>query len=87
MIQTCSCGTVRVGCLAVSVLFGAASVEETSSLPTLAPMTSISLDDRLKEVGIDPVSPWVSTATSRSAELVHCVDLGETIARCARGYA
>src|SRR4026209_750762 len=33
MIQTCSCGTVRVGCLAVNMLFGAGSADPAPSLP------------------------------------------------------
>ena len=87
IIQTCSCGTVRVGCLAVSVLFGAASAEGASSLPTLAPVTSISLDDRLKEVESNLIG-WALKVSdgnkSKAAELLHIKrsTLGDRIARC-----
>ena len=87
MIQTCSCGTVRVGCLAVSILFGAASVEETSSLPPLAPVTSISLDDRLKEVESNLIGWALKVADgnkSKAAELLNIKrsTLGDRIIRC-----
>jgi len=87
IIQTCSCGTVRVGCLAVSILFGAASVEETSSLPTLAPVTSISLDDRLKEVESNLIGWALKVADgnkSKAAELLSIKrsTLGDRIIRC-----
>jgi two-component system, NtrC family, response regulator len=87
MIQTCSCGTVRVGCLAVSILFGAANAEAASSLPTLAPATSISLDDRLKEVESNLIG-WALKVSdgnkSKAAELLHIKrsTLGDRIARC-----
>jgi two-component system, NtrC family, response regulator len=87
IIQTCSCGTVRVGCLAVSVLFGAASAEGASSLPTLAPVTSISLDDRLKEVESNLIG-WALKVSdgnkSKAAELLNIKrsTLGDRIARC-----
>jgi DNA-binding NtrC family response regulator len=87
MIQTCSCGTVRVGCLAISVLFGAASAEEASSLPTLTPVTSISLDDRLKEVESNLIGWALKVADgnkSKAAELLNIKrsTLGDRIARC-----
>ncbi len=87
IIQTCSCGTVRVGCLAVSVLFGAASAEGASSLPTLAPVTSISLDDRLKEVESNLIGWALKVADgnkSKAAELLNIKrsTLGDRIARC-----
>jgi DNA-binding NtrC family response regulator len=78
---------VRVGCLAVSILFGAASVEETSSLPTLAPVTSISLDDRLKEVESNLIGWALKVADgnkSKAAELLNIKrsTLGDRIIRC-----
>jgi transcriptional regulator with GAF, ATPase, and Fis domain len=87
IIQTCSCGTVRVGCLAVSILFGAASVEETSSLPPLAPVTPISLDDRLKEVESNLIGWALKVADgnkSKAAELLNIKrsTLGDRIIRC-----
>ena len=87
MIQTCSCGHVRVGCLAVSVLFGAAHAEGGSSLPALAPVASISLDDRLKEVESNLIG-WALKVSdgnkSKAAELLNIKrsTLGDRIARC-----
>jgi len=87
MIQTCSCGTVRVGCLAVSVLFGAANAEGAALLPTPAPVTSISLDDRLKEVESNLIGWALRVADgnkSKAAELLNIKrsTLGDRIARC-----
>ena len=86
MIQTCSCGTVRVGCLAVGVLFGA-SAEGVSSLPTPPPVTSISLDDRLREVESNLIGWALRVADgnkSKAAELLHIKrsTLGDRIAKC-----
>jgi DNA-binding NtrC family response regulator len=91
MIQTCSCGTVRVGCLAISILFGAASAEE-SSLPAAAPVTSISLDDRLKEVESNLIGWALKVADgnkSKAAELLNIKrsTLGDRIARCGMNEA
>jgi two-component system, NtrC family, response regulator len=86
MIQTCSCGTVRVGCLAVSILFGAANAEG-ASLPAPSPVTSISLDDRLKEVESNLIGWALRVADgnkSKAAELLNIKrsTLGDRIARC-----
>ncbi len=87
MIQTCTCGTVRVGCLAASVLFGAAGSEERSPLPVLEPPKSISLDDRLKEVETNLIA-WALKVSdgnkSKAAELLNIKrsTLGDRIARC-----
>jgi DNA-binding NtrC family response regulator len=73
--------------LAASVLFGAAHAENGSSLPTLAPVTSISLDDRLKEVESNLID-WALKVSdgnkSRAAELLNIKrsTLGDRIARC-----
>src|SRR5204862_5005978 len=86
IIQTCSCGHVRVGCLAVSVLFGAAHAEGGSSLPAPAAVSSISLDDRLKEVESNLIG-WALKVSdgnkSRAAELLNIKrsTLGDRIAR------
>jgi len=88
IIQTCSCGTVRVGCLAASILFGAGSAEGSSSvLPAPAPVTSISLDDRLKEVESNLIGWALKVADgnkSKAAELLNIKrsTLGDRIARC-----
>ena len=87
MIQTCSCGTVRVGCLSVSILFGAANAEGASSLPAPAAAASISLDDRLKEVESNLIGWALRVADgnkSKAAELLNIKrsTLGDRIARC-----
>jgi len=78
MAQTCSCGAVRVGCVAPSILFRAAaaaplhtsarppegSFNATVGTPSVpAPARAISLDDRLMEVEANLIS-WALT-TSR----------------------
>ena len=87
IIQTCSCGTVRVGCLAASVLFGAAGADGPSSLPIPAPVASISLDDRLKEVESNLIGWALRVADgnkSKAAELLNIKrsTLGDRIAKC-----
>src|SRR3954451_17499532 len=57
--QTCSCGTVRVGCMSASILFRAAA-EMPAEAAQLAPTpsaepTPISLDDRIREVEANPI--------------------------------
>ena len=87
IVQTCSCGTVRVGCLAASVLFGAMNVPDGPSLPTMEPPKSISLDDRLKEVESNLIGWALKVADgnkSKAAELLNIKrsTLGDRIARC-----
>ena len=89
VIQTCSCGTVRVGCLAASVLFGAADgkAEPVSSPASPAPTAPISLDDRLREVETNLIGWALKVADgnkSRAAELLNIKrsTLGDRIARC-----
>src|SRR5438477_7616996 len=52
--QTCTCGTVRVGCMAANILFRAGAQPIPSMVPTTATpppqLTAISLDDRLREL-------------------------------------
>ena len=89
IVQTCSCGTVRTGCLAAAVLFGAgdpvpspAAVELTASAPT-----SVSLDDRLREVESNLIA-WALKVSdgnkSKAAELLSIKrsTLGDRITRC-----
>jgi transcriptional regulator with GAF, ATPase, and Fis domain len=91
IIQTCTCGTVRVGCLAASVLFGATGAEGStpvpSSLPVLEPPKSISLDDRLKEVESNLIGWALKVADgnkSKAAALLNIKrsTLGDRIAWC-----
>jgi len=90
IIQTCSCGTVRTGCLAAGVLFGASSGSPATAAADLAAptdATSISLDDRLQEVESNLIS-WALKVSdgnkSRAAELlgIKRSTLGDRIARC-----
>ncbi|HVL69840.1 MAG TPA: sigma-54 dependent transcriptional regulator [Vicinamibacterales bacterium] len=87
MVQTCSCGTVRVGCVAASVLFGAASNPRTGlPVPAAAPQP-ISLDDRLKQVESNLIGWALKVAEgnkSRAAALLNIKrsTLGDRIARC-----
>jgi two-component system, NtrC family, response regulator len=89
IVQTCSCGTVRIGCVAAGVLFGA--VDPTSA-PMVAAMAaadtpSISLDDRLREVESNLIT-WALKASdgnkSKAAELLSIKrsTLGDRITRC-----
>jgi DNA-binding NtrC family response regulator len=87
-VQTCTCGTVRVGCLAANMLFetadGAAAAAEIA--PSSEP-ASISLDDRLREVESNLIG-WALKVSagnkSRAAELLNIKrsTLGDRIARC-----
>jgi transcriptional regulator with GAF, ATPase, and Fis domain len=87
IIQTCTCGTVRVGCLAASVLFGATVPDTNITMPVLETVKSISLDDRLKEVESNLIS-WALKVSdgnkSKAAELLNIKrsTLGDRIARC-----
>jgi transcriptional regulator with PAS, ATPase and Fis domain len=87
-VQTCTCGTVRVGCVAASVLFGAVKVNASpTDLPVVPVDTPISLDDRLKEVEANLIG-WALKVTdgnkSRAAALLNIKrsTLGDRIARC-----
>src|SRR5262249_30695056 len=52
--QTCTCGTVRVGCMAANILFRAGAQAAADPLPTstAVPQSNapIALDDRLREL-------------------------------------
>jgi transcriptional regulator with PAS, ATPase and Fis domain len=89
IVQTCTCGNVRSGCLSASVLFGAAENNGSADLPAavaIAPK-SISLDDRLKEVESNLIG-WALKVSdgnkSKAAELLNIKrsTLGDRIARC-----
>jgi transcriptional regulator with PAS, ATPase and Fis domain len=90
IIQTCTCGTVRVGCVAANVLFGAAVAESAPPPPAAEMPRSISLDDRLKEVETNLIG-WALRAAdgnkSKAAELLNIKrsTLGDRIARCGLG--
>jgi two-component system, NtrC family, response regulator len=85
MIQTCGCGTARVGCLASSVLFGAALAG--AGAVAAGPPTPISLDDRLMQVEQNLIGWALKVAEgnkSRAAALLNIKrsTLGDRIARC-----
>ncbi len=87
IIQTCSCGTVRAGCLSAGILFGAGDTAATATdLPVHEPR-SISLDERLREVESNLIG-WALKVSegnkSKAAELLNIKrsTLGDRIARC-----
>jgi len=88
--QTCSCGTVRVGCLSAQILFRAGAQAADVSLPATAgtqETTPISLDDRLLALESNLIA-WALKVSngnkSRAAELLQIKrsTLGDRIARC-----
>jgi DNA-binding NtrC family response regulator len=87
--QTCSCGTVRVGCMSASILFRAASQSADVAPPVTPPTDAapISLDDRLREVEANLIG-WALKVSggnkSRAAELLQIKrsTLGDRITRC-----
>jgi DNA-binding NtrC family response regulator len=92
--QTCSCGTVRVGCMSASILFRAAA-ETPPDAAALAPApstepTPISLDDRIREVEANLIG-WALKVSggnkSKAAELLRIKrsTLGDRINRCGLG--
>jgi DNA-binding NtrC family response regulator len=91
--QTCSCGTVRIGCVAASILFRAGAQPADVVTPRLQDReatTPISLDDRLREVEANLIG-WALKVSggnkSRAAELLQIKrsTLGDRINRCGLG--
>jgi len=89
--QTCQCGTVRVGCVASSVLFQGDVVPLTSGDESRTKgADALSLDDRLREVETNLIT-WalrVSTGNkSKAAELLNIKrsTFGDRINRCGLG--
>ena len=89
IVQTNTCGTVRVGCIAASVLFSAGppnGLEPKAVAPPPAPRP-VSLDDRLKAVESNLIA-WALKVTdgnkSKAAELLNIKrsTLGDRIVRC-----
>jgi DNA-binding NtrC family response regulator len=88
MIQTNTCGTVRVGCVAATILFGVSAPDRSPAMPAgCAPGRPISLDDRLRDVESNLIG-WALRATagnkSKAAALLNIKrsTLGDRIARC-----
>jgi DNA-binding NtrC family response regulator len=90
--QTCSCGTVRAGCMSASILFRAgAQPADVVALPAVnTEAAPISLDDRLREVEANLIG-WALKVSggnkSRAAELLQIKrsTLGDRINRCGLG--
>jgi transcriptional regulator with GAF, ATPase, and Fis domain len=90
--QTCTCGTVRVGCVAANILFRASAqppdaITPPPARPPARPDAPISLDDRLREVEANLIG-WALKASkgnkSRAAELLQIKrsTLGDRIKHC-----
>ena len=92
--QTCTCGTVRVGCVSAGILFRAGSQPSdpafSSPLPT-GPSAPVALDDRLRELESNLIL-WAlkvsSGNKSKAAELLQIKrsTLGDSINRCGLGH-
>ena len=91
--QTCTCGTVRVGCMSAGILFRAGAQPIDPALPA-APLPEqpvpIALDDRIRELESNLIA-WALKVSrgnkSRAAELLQIKrsTLGDRIARCGLG--
>ena len=88
--QTCTCGTVRVGCMAASILFRAgAQPPDPAIAPALpsGPAAPVALDDRLRELESSLIL-WALKVSngnkSKAAELLQIKrsTLGDRINRC-----
>jgi transcriptional regulator with GAF, ATPase, and Fis domain len=88
--QTCTCGTVRIGCMSASILFRAASQPAdvvVSAPPAPQQVVPIGLDDRIRELESNLIS-WALKVShgnkSRAAALLQIKrsTLGDRIARC-----
>jgi two-component system, NtrC family, response regulator AtoC len=88
--QTCTCGTVRVGCMSATILFRAGSQPPDPTLPAQEQpqqAAPIALDDRLRELESNLIT-WALKVShgnkSRAAALLHIKrsTLGDRIARC-----
>jgi transcriptional regulator with GAF, ATPase, and Fis domain len=71
--QTCTCDTVRIGCVPVSVLFHKHAEDQQPILETHAHPSAVSLDDRLKDVESNLIT-WALKVSggnkSKAAELL-----------------
>ncbi|MGE5358232.1 MAG: sigma-54 interaction domain-containing protein [Bacteroidales bacterium] len=89
--QTCTCDTVRVGCIPVSVLFHKYAEDQASVVETHANPSAVSLDDRLREVESNLIS-WALKVSagnkSKAAELLNIKrsTLGDRIKKLGLGH-
>jgi DNA-binding NtrC family response regulator len=88
--QMCTCGTVRIGCVTASILFGASAAPTEAVATAIIPAgttTPISLDGRLRDLETSLIS-WALKAShgnkSRAAELLQIKrsTLGDRIRHC-----
>jgi len=91
--QTCSCGTVRIGCVSAGILFRAGAPPAAvilPSAPSLDNTAPIALDDRLREMEANLIG-WALKVSggnkSRAAALLQIKrsTLGDRINRCGLG--
>ena len=90
--QTCTCGTVRVGCMSAHILFRAGGESDVAMPAATLPqrMAPIALDDRLRELESSLIA-WALKVSngnkSRAAELLQIKrsTLGDRINRCGLG--
>jgi two-component system response regulator AtoC len=89
--QTCTCDTVRVGCVPVSVLFHKYAEDQEPIVETHDHPSAISLDDRLREVESNLIS-WAlkvsSGNKSKAAELLNIKrsTLGDRVKKLGLGH-
>jgi transcriptional regulator with PAS, ATPase and Fis domain len=89
--QTCTCDTIRVGCVPVSVLFHKYAEDQEPIVETHEHPSAISLDDRLREVESNLIS-WAlkvsSGNKSKAAELLNIKrsTLGDRIKKLGLGH-
>ena len=89
--QTCTCDTVRVGCVPVSVLFHKYAEDQEPIFETHDHPSAISLDDRLREVESNLIS-WALKVSggnkSKAAELLNIKrsTLGDRIKKLGLGH-
>jgi len=92
--QTCTCGTVRVGCMSASILFRAGSQPADPLVVAPLPITAaapVALDDRLRELESNLIM-WALKVSngnkSKAAELLQIKrsTLGDRINRCGLGH-
>ncbi|HWP99248.1 MAG TPA: sigma-54 dependent transcriptional regulator [Vicinamibacterales bacterium] len=87
LVQTCTCGTARLGCVPASILFHPDQQHRAAGEPVVRTPAPVSLDDRLREVESSLIR-WALQVTagnkSRAAELLRIKrsTLGDRIARC-----
>jgi transcriptional regulator with GAF, ATPase, and Fis domain len=95
--QTCTCGTVRVGCMSAGILFRASALPAKIVPSVASPIEStpsrtapVSLDDRLRELEASLIT-WALKAShgnkSKAADLLQVKrsTLGDRINRCGLG--